>query len=347
MADLDPESLKRLNPFNAMGEDHLPEIVSQAEVLEHVTVDAIPKGKMIFKRDEEDSCGYWLLEGSVDLLDDNFNVTRRAAGEEGGEYALDNTNPHELTVVTTSDVRVLKVARKVVGEFLEGLPAEDFDPGEYEDEVDWMSSLLSSPLFEFIPPTNIQTLFSKFEEMQGKRGDVIVRQGDKGDYFYPIKSGRAVVERTSGGKRIQIAKLKAGNNFGQDALVTDVPRNATVTMTTTGTLMRLSEPDFESLLMHPVIETMALESVNEMIEAGEPRTYSLDVCNPKEVEEGGKIDGTLNLPLLVLRKSLPKHKPDAVYVIASDGGKRSELGAYILNENGFSAYVLEQGQASA
>lgn len=341
MADLDPESLKQLNPFNAMGEDHLPEIISQAEVLVH------GEGKMIFKRDEEDACVYWLLEGSVDLLDDNFNVTRRAAGEERGEYTLDNTSPHELTAVTTSDVRVLKVARKVVGEFLQGLPAEDFDVSEYEEEVDWMSSLLSSPLFEFIPPTNIQTLFSKFDEMHVNRGDVIVRQGDKGDYFYFIQSGRAVVERTAGGKRIQIAKLKAGNNFGQDALVTDVPRNATVTMTTSGTLMRLSEPDFESLLMHPVIEKMPIESVNEMIEAADPRTYVLDVRNPKEIEEGDKIAGSLNVPLLLLRKSLPKLKPDAVYVIASDGGKRSELGAYILNENGFSAYVLDQGQESA
>ena len=84
-----------------------------------------------------------------------------------------------------------------------------------------------------------------------------------------------------------------------------------------------------------------------MVEAGEPKTYILNVRNPKEIEEGQKIDGSLNVPLLLLRKSLPKLRPDAVYVIASDGGKRSELGAYILNENGFSAYVLNQEQASA
>ncbi len=341
MAALDPETLKTLNPFNAMGEDHLPDIVSQAEVLSH------GEGKMIFKRDEEDHCVYWLLEGSVDLLDEDFNVTKRSAGEDGSEYTLDNTNPHELTAVSTSDVSVLKVARKVVGEFLQGLPAEDFDVSDYEEEVDWMSSLLSSPLFEFIPPANIQTLFSKFEEIDVRRGDVVIRQGDKGDYFYVIQSGRAVVERQAGGKTIQIAKLKSGNNFGQDALVTDVPRNATVTMTTSGTLQRLSEPDFESLLMHPVIEKLSLDDVAGMVEAGEPKTYILDVRNPKEIEEGEKIDGSLNVPLLLLRKSLPKLKPDAVYVIASDGSKRSELGAYILNENGFSAYVLQQEAASA
>ena len=341
MAALDPETLKTLIPFNAMAEEHLQDIVSQGEVLTH------PEGKMIFKRDDEDHCVYWLLKGTVDLLDKDFNVTQRTAGGEGGEYTLDNTNPHEMTAVSTSNVSVLKVTRKVVGAFLQGLPAKDFDVSDYEDEVDWMSSLLSSPLFEFIPPANIQTLFSKFEEIEVKRGDVVIRQGDKGDYSYVIQSGRAVVERQASGKKIQIAKLKSGNNFGQDALVTDVPRNATVTMTTGGILQRLSEPEFESLLMHPVIEKLSLDDVAGMVEAGEPKTYILNVRNPKEIEEGQKIDGSLNVPLLLLRKSLPKLRPDAVHVIASDGGKRSELGAYILNENGFSAYVLNQEQASA
>ena len=77
-----------------------------------------------------------------------------------------------MTAVSTSNVSVLKVTRKVVGAFLQGLPAKDFDVSDYEDEVDWMSSLLSSPLFEFIPPANIQTLFSKFEEIEVKRSEL-------------------------------------------------------------------------------------------------------------------------------------------------------------------------------
>ena len=58
--------------------------------------------------------------------------------------------------------------------------------------------------------------------------------------------------------------------------------------------------------------------------------------------ESGKIDGSLNVPLLLLRKNLGKLKPDAIYVTACDGGKRSELASYLLLEHGFSAYVLRQ-----
>ena len=204
-----------------------------------------------------------------------------------------------------------------------------------------MSTLLSSPLFEFIPPSNIQTLFGKFEGIQQRKGDVVIEQGGQGDFFYVIQAGQAKVERTSGEKTIVLAEFEPGDNFGQDALVSDVPRNATVTTLTNGTLMRLSAPDFQSLLMSPVIETISLEEANEAVEEGDPKTYIIDVRSPKEVE-ADKIAGSLNVPLLLLRKNLPKLKIDSVYVMADDGGKRAELGAYILNKKGYTAYVLKR-----
>ena len=207
-----------------------------------------------------------------------------------------------------------------------------------------MSTLLSSPLFEFIPPTNIQTLFSKFEEQKYDAGDVVIAQGEPGDYFYVIQSGTVKVERKMGEKTQLQAELKPGDNFGQDALISDVPRNATVTMLTNGTMMRLSEPDFESLLVKPVIEVISEQETAEMVAAADPKTYVLDVRNPKEVE-ANKRNGAINVPLLLLRKNLPKLKPDAVYVTVCDGGKRAELAAYILNEKGFTAYVLAEDKS--
>ena len=143
-----------------------------------------------------------------------------------------------------------------------------------------------------------------------------------------------------------LAELGAGDNFGQDALISDVPRNATVSMISRGKLMRLSEEDFESLLMRPLIETISMDETREMIEQGDPRTYILDVRSQAEAEQD-KIPGAVNVPLLSLRKNLPKLKPEAVYVCACDGGRRRELAAYILNENGFTGYVLEQEKAEA
>ena len=335
----DKELIKTLTPFSSISESDLNSVLGQSKIVDYT------KGKMIFKRAEQDDQVYWLLSGAVDLLDENFEAKSRKAGETVTKSPLDHNSPHRLTAVTTEDTRVLICSGPTIailmGDGGDASVAEDIDD---EEGIDWMSTLLSSPLFEFIPPANIQTLFSKFEEIRYKSGDVVITQGETGDYFYVIQAGRAKVERSAGGKTAVLAELKAGDNFGQDALVSDTPRNATVTMTSSGTLMRLSEPDFQSLLMNPVIETVTLDEVKEMVEQGDPKTYILDVRTPKEVESD-KIPGSLNVPLQLLRKNMKKLKEEAVYIVACDGGRRSALGAYQLNEEGFTAYVLDRKSA--
>ncbi|MDZ7685035.1 MAG: cyclic nucleotide-binding domain-containing protein [Gammaproteobacteria bacterium] len=302
------------------------------------------EGKMLFKRNDEDSFAYWLLSGAVDLVDEKFEAKNRTAEDEASKFPIDNNNPHRLTAVTTVETRMLQVDRAESGLFDSGDEGETEAESDEDEEIDWMEALLSSPLFEFIPPTNIQTLFSKFEEVEYETGEAVIRQGEPGDFFYVIQSGRAKVERKSGDKVAVLAELGPGDNFGQDALISDVPRNATVTMTRRGTLMRLSEEDFESLLMRPLIETITMDETKEMIDQGDPQTYILDVRSQSEVEQD-KISGAINVPLLSLRKNLAKLKPEAVYVCACDGSHRRELAAYILNENGFTGYVLEQEKA--
>lgn len=309
-------------------------------ILGSATAEVMPKGKMIFKRAEEDDKVYWLLTGGVDLLDEKFDAKNRKAGEDVTKNPIDNNSPHRLTGVTTEESKILICNRSTMAIHMGGGPSVSVAE-EVEEGIDWMSTLLSSPLFEFIPPNNIQTLFSKFEETKYALGDLVITQGEKGDYFYVIQAGRAKVERSAGDKTVVLAELKPGDNFGQDALVCDTPRNATVTMTSAGTLMRLSEPDFQSLLMSPVIESVTTEEVQEMVQQGDPKTYIIDVRTPKEVEDD-KIPGALNVPLLLLRKNLGKLKEDAIYVTVCDGGKRCELGAYQLNEEGYTAYVLKR-----
>ena len=339
MDSTDLALIKVLVPFRDMTEEQLEQALTKAQV------SLMPTGKMIFKRNDEDACAYWLLSGSMDLLDEKFEAKRRTADDEAAKHPIDNYTPHKLTAVTTEDSKVLIIDRTDVGLFNNSKSTPPAAQVEEDDSVDWMSTLLSSPLFEFIPPANIQLLFSKFEEKRYDDGDVVIRQGETGDFFYVIQSGKVKVERTVGDKTSLQAELKAGDNFGQDALVSDIPRNATITMLTKGTIMRLSAPDFESLLMKPVVERVSLKETREMIAQGEPKTFILDVRNPKEVESG-MIDGAVNVPVLLIRKNLTKLKQDAIYVTSCNTGKRAELAAYILNEKGFTAYVLDTEQAN-
>ena len=251
--------IKNLIPFNQIDAGELDKVLSKTRI------ETLPKGKMIFKRSESDGDIHWLVSGAVDLLDENFEAKNRSAGEDATRHPIDNNSPHRLTAVTTEVSVVLSCDRSDMAGHMGSAPGAESAEEEADEGIDWMSTLLSSPLFEFIPPANIQTLFSKFEEMKFKSGDSVIRQGEPGDYFYVIQAGRAKVERSAGEKTVVLAELKPGDNFGQDALVSDTPRNATVTMLTNGTLMRLSEPDFQSLLMNPVIETVTMDEAREMV----------------------------------------------------------------------------------
>lgn len=338
-ANINPEVLKPFIPFDELAENHLNDLIEKSTLL------SVGEGKMIFKRNDEDAFSYWLLAGSLDLLDEKFNVRKVKAGGEGSQFPLDNNSPHKVTAVSTADSKIFKVDKSYLDLVVSWDQAGDYTVSQIDDvmdaEVDWMSAMLSSPLFEFVPPGNIQKLFAKFEEVTFEAGETVIKQGEPGDYFYVITVGKAKVEQTRGEKTSVVAELTAGAFFGEDALISDVARNATITMLTPGKLMRLSEPDFESLLQKPLMEIVTLEEAREMVAAGDPKTYILDVRNPKELENG-KIEGSVNVPLLMLRKNLSRLKMDAVYVTRCDGGKRCELAAYILNQSGYTAYVMKK-----
>jgi hypothetical protein len=64
MADLDPKALKQLNTYKVMGNDQLPEIISERKLLLN------DGDKILFVRTEGDQCFYWFSEGFTDRLDD-------------------------------------------------------------------------------------------------------------------------------------------------------------------------------------------------------------------------------------------------------------------------------------
>ncbi len=342
-AEITADQLKSLHPFI---EFDSPQIIN--DVLSRGVVQECKEGTILFKREQVDDHIHWLISGSLDLLDESFDVVALQSEDKAAQQPVDDQSPHTLTAITTSNSVIFKLKRSFL-DLVQKLAASDnvmVTSMEETDESDsdWMSAMLNSHVFDFLPPANIQTLFSRFEEAEYKEGDTVITQGEVGDCFYVIKSGRAKVEYTASSKPILLAELETGAFFAEDALISDVPRNATITMLTNGTLMRLAEEDFEKLLQAPTIEKLKLEAVQEMIEAGDPLTWILDVRTAHEFQDN-MIEDSINIPILKLRTDLGKLHEEAVYVVRSQGDKRAELAAFILMENGFDAYVLQESAA--
>ena len=119
-----------------------------------------------------------------------------------------------------------------------------------------MTTLLQTKAFHKIPPANIQAIFMRLQQVNYKAGDVVIKQGEEGDYFYVITRGRCVVTRETplNKEGIRLAELQVGDTFGEEALISEAKRNATVTMETDGSLMRLGKEDFRTLLNEPMLD---------------------------------------------------------------------------------------------
>lgn len=95
----------------------------------------------------------------------------------------------------------------------------------------------------------LDTLMSSLKPMRVFKGFEVIKQGDPGDAFYLIASGRVSVYVNKGEVRVKVAELGADNYFGEMALISNEPRAATVMAEGLTELFMLQKSDFERLLM--------------------------------------------------------------------------------------------------
>jgi MFS family permease len=111
-----------------------------------------------------------------------------------------------------------------------------------------LSLLRSLPIFAPLSAPSLERVASRLIPTEAPSGTEIVRQGDPGDRFYVIESGRVTVSKNGR----QVATLERGDFFGEIALLREIPRTATVTATTDTLLYALERTDFlEAVTGHP------------------------------------------------------------------------------------------------
>ncbi len=193
--------------------------------------------------------------------------------------------------------------------------------------------------FSQLPPAHIDELLRRFDRIEVKKGDVIIREGAEGDYYYLVESGRCQVERMIGGVNMTLAELKSGDTFGEEALVSEAMRNATVTMKTDGTLLRLSKQDFNALLRAPLLRGINMEQAKHKVLGG---AEWIDVRYMSEYQYD-KLPGAINIPLSEIRNAFGALDIDKEYVVYCQSGRRSSAAAFLLAQRGYNVYLLDGG----
>jgi len=345
---VDKNVLKRLVPPNSLNAENFQELARKA------VAEDIPAGRTVFKQGDADRKQIYVLSGELELSDDKGTRKIVKGGTDEARHSVANQQPRQFTAraktgctITRFDSDLLDIL--LTWDQLSGIEVSDIGVEEhaaddsFEETGDWMTRILQSKAFLKIPPANIQAMFMRLEEMPVKEGQTIIKQGDEGDYYYIISRGRCKVTRASAtGSVVTLAHLSDGDAFGEEALLSEAKRNATITAETGGLLMRLSKKDFEELLKAPMLNDVSLDQAKEMVKNG---AVLLDVRLESE-HKAGAIRGSINIPLFMLRLKADSLDPNKKYICYCETGRRSSAAAFLLSERGFESYVLTGGLQS-
>ncbi|NNF61823.1 MAG: cyclic nucleotide-binding domain-containing protein [Gammaproteobacteria bacterium] len=332
--------LKSLSPLDGLKAENLQALMKKTSVQE------VGGGRYLFKEGDTAKRTIYVLSGAVELRTDSKVVRVIEGGSDEAKHPLAPMLPRKVTARARSKVEYISIDSDLLDVMLTWDQTGSYEVNELRaedtpDTDDWMTTLLQTKAFHKIPPANIQAIFMRMERVTYKAGDIVIKQGDEGDFFYAITDGRCAVTRETPLNKdgIKLAELRVGDTFGEEALISEAKRNATVTMLTDGTLMRLKKDDFNKLLNEPMLQWVEYDRALEIIEGG---GKWLDVRLPSEFDNFHQ-EGAVNIPLYFIRLKLKTLDPDTQYVVCCDTGRRSSAGAYILSERGFSVYVLRGG----
>ena len=327
--------LRRFYPLATFPSDAFKELCA------NVTVEQI-QDAAIFKRGDTNTDLVYLLDGSVTLQAEGLVIDVIDAESESAKFALAHQLPRKIDAVANGVVRIVRLDADTVNHPPPAVFREDKGytviEESAEDSDDWMTAVLRLPLFQALPPANLQKILISLKASQFAEGEVIIAKGSEVEYFYIIKKGQCVLSRQllEGNREI---KLGAGESFGEEYLITDKPAQETVTAVSDVSIIQLEKKHFLTQIKVP---TLTYISHKEMPDAVKTGSVLLDVRLP-HLYENNNLDGSANIPLSSLRMRLAEIPKDKRIIVVCGNGKESGAGAFLLAKNKINATVLKDG----
>jgi CRP-like cAMP-binding protein/rhodanese-related sulfurtransferase len=340
--EIDLKQIRSLSPINSLNSENVQDLIKK------ISPSAIQPGHYIFKKGDTEKCHVYVLKGEAELVQDNKVVKIIRAGTPESQQPIAQSFPRPASLRAKTAAMIVRINSDMLDIMLTwdqtgSYSVESLD--EDGDGTDWMTRILQTRAFHRIPPANIQAMFMRMESIQYQAGEKIIEQDQEGDFFYIIKEGRCLVTRATPANLsgVKLATLSVGDSFGEEALISDSKRNATVTMLTGGQLMRLKKEDFNSLLNEPLLNWVSFDEGSQLVADG---GVWLDVRLPTEFK-AKNIKDSINIPLIFLRMKANSLDTNKKYVIYCDTGRRSSAASFLLNEKDIESYVLTDGVDSA
>lgn len=229
--------LARFLEFSSLNRSELDRVARQSRRI------AVPAGRWLLRPGRVLQGHHFLLRGTVMTLHPDRVVAA------GGEIARRALYPGIAGLRTLSDCELLQVSAALL-ELLR--PQSDPDlivVGEAEDC--WQTRLLGSELMARMRPAAWQAVLSRLTPVSHRAGEVVIVEGERDvSRCFILTRGRAQVEQAGA----QLARIEPGGLFGEDALITRAPRNASVRMLSDGASMAMRASDFQQFLSDVLLQ---------------------------------------------------------------------------------------------
>jgi len=267
---LDIELLRTFSPLDGLKRDNLTALARKIQIRE-----LSPK-QMLFKEGDTEKRTVYIVSGSLELIADGKVTEVIVGGTDRARDPVSAIFPRRVSARARDRVQYLSIDSDLLDVMLTWDQTGSYEVAELRTKTeaagsdDWMTMLLQTKAFHKIPPANIQAIFMRMQQINYNAGDVVLKQGAEGDYFYVLTRGKCLVTRETPLNQdgIKLAELVVGDTFGEEALISDAKRNATVTMSTDGAVMRLGKDDFKNLLNEPMLDWVTLNEAEEVVKNG-------------------------------------------------------------------------------
>src|SRR5215510_8625021 len=225
--------LKNFAPLDGLKRDNL------AALAKKVSVRTMPAGRVLFKEGDTDKRTVWVVGGLVELQEGSRTVAMVRGGSPESRNPLAPQIPRRCTARTVDEVSYLAIDSELLDVMITWDQTGTYEVAELQAQLegtgadDWMTTLLQTKAFHRIPPANIQAIFMRLQRTPNREG-------------------------------IKLAELGVGDTFGEEALIAEAKRNATVTMLSDGVLMRLNKQDFRELMNEPLLQWVTAEQAEQL-----------------------------------------------------------------------------------
>lgn len=228
-----------------------------AELAKEVVWVTYPPGAVVVRQGDPGDRFFAIVQGRVAVLREQESGLEKSVavlspGDCFGEIALLAPVPRSATVRATEKVALLALGREGFGRLVKALPGVDLTR-----MIRAAATLHRNPLFGSLPPERVASLLPKLAPKHVAAGEVVVRRGEPGDFFYMIDDGE--LEVLDEGDVHPVAKLSNGDHFGEIALLGNVPRVATVRAVRASSLWELAKADFFGVLSRDMALSQRLE----------------------------------------------------------------------------------------